>query len=186
MKSVRARDGSDEPPSPGRNGDADFHGARRKNDTHASTTDAQAKFFRKGTGKEAKLCFMGHVLTENRPGLIVKAHVSQASGTAERDAALDMIEAHSPGSTRRLTLAGDKGYDAADFVGNLRRMHVTPHIAQHQYVTKTGKIRALEHRPAHDAPSRLWCVAACAQAHRGGVRLGQDDRRARQDEVSRD
>ena len=141
MKSVRARDGSDEPPAPGRNGDADFHGSRRKNDTHASTTDPDAKLFKKGTGKEAKLCFMGHALMENRSGLIVKAHVSRASGTAERDAALHMIEAHSPGSTRRLTLAGDKGYDAAGFVGDLRRMHVTPHIAQHQYVTKTGKMR---------------------------------------------
>lgn len=141
MKSVRARDGSDEPPSPGRNGDADFHGARRKNDTHASTTDPDAKLFKKGAGKEAKLCFMGHALMENRSGLIVKAHVSQARGTAEREAALDMIEAHSPGSTRRLTLAGDKGYDAADFVEDLRRMHVTPHIAQHQYVTKTGGLR---------------------------------------------
>lgn len=141
MKSVRARDGSDDPPSPGRNGDADFHGRRRKNETHASTSDPDAKLFRKGTGKEAKLCFMGHALMENRSGLIVKAHVSQASGTAEREAALHMIEAHSPGSTRRLTLAGDKGYDTADFVGDLRQMHVTPHIAQRQYITTTGKVR---------------------------------------------
>ena len=141
MKSVRARDGSDDPPGPGRNADADFHGKRRRNDTHASTTDPDAKLYRKGAGKAAKLCFMGHALMENRSGLIVKADVSQAGGTAERDAALDMIAAHASGSTRRLTLAGDKGYDAADFVGNLRRMHITPHIAQHQYVTKTGKVR---------------------------------------------
>lgn len=141
MKSVRAKDGSDEPPSPGRNGEKDFHGRPRTNDTHASTTDPEAKLFKKGAGKEAKLCFMGHALMENRHGLVVQAHLSQASGTAEREAAILMLDRQSPGSTRRLTLAADKGYDASGFVSELRQMCVTPHIARHDGVTKTGKRR---------------------------------------------
>lgn len=141
MKSVRAKDGSDEPPTPGRNGETDFHGKSRKNDTHASTTDPEAKLFKKGNGKEAKLCFMGHALMENRSGLIVQAHLSQASGTAEREAAVAMIDRQSPGSTRRLTLGADKGYDARSFAAELRQMLVTPHIACHDAMTRTGKRR---------------------------------------------
>ena len=141
MKSFRARDGSDEPPSGGRNGDQDFHGKTRANDTHASTTDPDAKLFKKGAGKEAKLCFMGHALMENRNGLVVQAHLTQASGTAEREAAIVMLDQQSPGSTRRITLGADKGYDAACFVGELRQMVVTPHIARHDAPTKTGKRR---------------------------------------------
>jgi len=140
-KSVRAKDGSDEPPGPGRNGTKDFHGRSRKNDTHASTTDPDARLFKKGAGKEAKLCFMGHALMENRHGLVVQAHLGPASGTAEREAAIDMIERHSPGSTRQLTLGADKGYDAASFISTLRQMHVTPHIARHDAMLKTGKRR---------------------------------------------
>lgn len=141
LKSFRARDGGDEPPSPGRNGERDFHGEKRANDTHASTTDPDAKLFRKGNGQPAKLCFMGHALMENRSGLVVQAHLGQASGTAEREAAIAMITRHSPGSTRRLTLGADKGYDAASFVTDLREMVVTPHIARNDAVTKTGKRR---------------------------------------------
>lgn len=140
LKSFRAKDGNDEPPSPGRNGERDFHGEKRANDTHESTTDPDAKLFRKGNGQPAKLCFMGHALMENRNGLVVQAHLGQASGTAEREAALDMITRRSPGS-KRLTLGADKGYDAASFVGELRRMAVTPHIARNDAVTKTGKRR---------------------------------------------
>lgn len=141
LKSFRDKDGSDEPPSPGRNGERDFHGEKRKNDTHESTTDPDAKLFRKGNGQGAKLCYMGHALMENRNGLVVKAHLTEASGTAEREAALHMIERHSPGSTRRLTLGADKGYDASSFVGALKQMCVTPHIARNDAVTKTGKRR---------------------------------------------
>ena len=141
MKSFRARDGSDEPPSAGRNGDQDFHGKTRANDTHASTTDPDAKLFKKGSGKEAKLCFMGHALMENRNGLVVQAHLTEASGTAEREAAIVMLDQQSPGSTRRITLGADKGYDAASFVSDLRQMVVTPHIARNDAVTKTGKRR---------------------------------------------
>jgi transposase len=140
LKSFRAKDGGDEPPSPGRNGERDFHGEARTNDTHVSTTDPDAKLFRKGNGQPAKLCFMGHALMENRSGLVVAAHLSQASGTAEREAAIHMITRRSPG-LRRITLGADKGYDAASFVGDLRRMTVTPHIARNDAITKTGKRR---------------------------------------------
>jgi transposase len=141
MKSFRPKDGSDEPPGPGRNGGKDFRGDRRRNDTHGSTTDPDAKLFRKGDGREARLCFMGHALMENLNGLIVQARLTQASGTAERTAAVCMLERQSPGSTRRLTLGADKGYDAAAFIGELRRLCVTPHIARNDAVTKTGKRR---------------------------------------------
>ena len=141
LKSFRAKDGSDEPPSPGRNGSRDFRGEKRANDTHASTTDPDAKLFRKGNGQPAKLCYMGHALMENRNGLVVQAHLGKASGTAEREAAISMIDRQSPGSCRRITLGADKGYDAASFVGDLRQMAVTPHIARNDAVTKTGKRR---------------------------------------------
>ena len=105
MKSFRPKDGSGEPPSPGggRNRETDFHGETRSNETHASTTDPEARLYRKGLGKEAKLCFMGHALMENRNGLVVDA------GHAERIAALHMIEpcADRP---RSITLGADKGY----------------------------------------------------------------------------
>ena len=140
LKSFRAKDGSDEPPAPGRNGERDFHGEKRTNDTHESKTDPDAKLYRKGSGQPAKLCFMGHALMENRSGLVVQAHLGQASGTAEREAAIHMITRQSPGSGR-ITLGADKGYDAASFVDELRQMAVTPHIARNDAVTKTGKRR---------------------------------------------
>jgi len=112
-----------------RNGEVDFRGSKRSNATHQSATDPQARLYRKGKGKPAQLCFMGHALMENRSGLVVEAELTQADGCAERTAAIAMIERHSPGSQRRLTLGADKGYDSADFVAELRRMCVTPHVA---------------------------------------------------------
>src|SRR5829696_7625524 len=129
MKSFQAKDGSGEPPDPGRNGERDFRGEKRCNETHASTTDPEAKLHRKGVGKEAKLSFMGHVLTENRNGLVVETELTQANGRAERAAAKQMIVRHAPGA-RRITVGADKGYDAAEFVADLRVLNVTPHIAQ--------------------------------------------------------
>jgi len=129
MKSFRAKDGSDEPPSSGRNGERDFHGEKRSNDTHVSTTDPEAKLYRKGSGKEAKLSYIGNVMTENRHGLVVEAELGGASGTIEREAAETMVVRYSPGS-RRLTLGADKAYDAREFVDDLRDLNVTPHIAQ--------------------------------------------------------
>ena len=140
LKSFRAKDGRDEPPAPGRNGERDYHGEKRANDTHASTTDPDAKLYRKGNGQAAKLSYMGHALMENRSGLIVQATLTRASGTAEREAAIAMIEQRAPGE-RRLTLGADKAYDARGFTADLRRMCVTPHIARNDTVDKHGRQR---------------------------------------------
>ena len=113
-----------------RNAEVDFKGEKRSNATHASTTDPDARLYKKSPGTGAVLCFMGHALMENRNGLIVQGDLTQADGHAERKAALDMVHRHSPGSTRRLTLGADKGYDAAGFVSDLRQACVTPHVAQ--------------------------------------------------------
>jgi transposase len=141
MKSFRPKDGTGEPPGPGRNGERSFHGEKRSNETHASTTDPDAKLYRKGAGQSSKLSFMGHLLMENRSGLVVTAQLTQASGTAEREAALAMIDRHRPGR-RRITLGADKAYDVAAFVAALRGRRVTPHIAIDGHVRKTGKPRA--------------------------------------------
>ena len=111
-----------------RNAEVDFHGSKRSNATHASTSDPDARLYRKGKGKEAKLCHMGHALMENRSGLIVETETTRADGHAERQAALDMINRRCPGE-KQITLGGDKGYDTADFVAGLREINVTPHVA---------------------------------------------------------
>jgi len=113
-----------------RNAEVDFKGEKRSNATHTSTTDPEARLYKKSPGTGAALCFMGHALMENRSGLIVQGDLTQADGRAERRAALDMVHRHSPGSTRKLTLGADKGYDAAEFVADLRKACVTPHVAQ--------------------------------------------------------
>ena len=136
LKSFRPKDGSGEPPGPGRNGERDFHGKPRTNDTHASTTDPDARLYRKGPdrkgpGKEARLCFIGHALMENRNGLVVAAVTTRASGHAERLAALALIDPHAD-RPQPVTLGADKGYDTGDFVIELRDKAVTPHVAQNQ------------------------------------------------------
>jgi hypothetical protein len=113
-----------------RNAEVDFKGEKRSNATHASVTDPDARLYKKSPGTGAVLCFMGHALMENRNGFVVQGDLTQADGHAERRAALDMVHRHSPGSTRRLTLGADKGYDAAGFVSDLRQACVTPHVAQ--------------------------------------------------------
>lgn len=113
-----------------RNVEVDFRGKTRSNATHASTTDPDARLYKKSPGTGAMLCFIGHALMENRSGLIVQGDLTEADGRAERRAALGMIHRHSPGSTRRLTLGADRGYDAAGFVADLRQACVTPHVAQ--------------------------------------------------------
>ena len=113
-----------------RNPEVNFRGQKRSNATPASVTDPDARLYKKAPGAAAMLCFMGHTLMENRNGLVVQAELTHADGHGERKAALEMINRHSPGSTRRLTLGADKGYDSADFVADLRRMVVTPHVAQ--------------------------------------------------------
>jgi transposase len=129
MKSFRRKDGQDQPPSGGRNGERDFHKDKPANATHASTTDPDARLYRKGRGKEAKLSFIGHLLMENRNGLIVDACLTQATGTAEPEAALAMLGDLPAG--RRVTVGADKAYDTAAFVAAAREMNVTPHVTQH-------------------------------------------------------
>lgn len=113
-----------------RNAEVNFRGEKRSNTTHVSTTDPDARLYKKSPGTGAMLCFIGHALMENRSGLIVQADLTRADGHAERRAALEMIHAHSPGSTRQLTLGADRGYDSASFVRDLRQACVTPHVAR--------------------------------------------------------
>jgi transposase len=146
MKSVKPKDGPSgghgEPPASGggRNAEADFHGQKRSNETHASTTDPDARIYRKSDGRESRLCFMGHVLMENRNGLAIDAALTQATGTAEREAARAMLDRKRTRG-RRITLGADKAYDVTGFVGDLRRRNVTPHIAINGAVSKLGKAR---------------------------------------------
>jgi transposase len=138
LKSFRPKDGGDGAPATGeKNPNVDYHGEQRTNDTHQSTTDPEARLARKGRGKEAKLCFAGHVLMENRNGLVVDVAITQSTGTAEREAALDMLE-QVPVS-RRITVGADKGYDTADFVTMCRRMNITPHVARRQWSKVDGR-----------------------------------------------
>lgn len=128
MKSFRRKDGKDEPPAPGRNGERNFHREKRSNQTHASTTDPDARLTKKSKGQEAKLAFTGHLLMENRNGLVVDTTTTTASGTAEREAAVAMVGELPAGP--RVTLGTDKAYDTVDFVAEMRRLGVTPHVTQ--------------------------------------------------------
>ena len=128
MKSFKPKDGTGEPPAGGRNGEVDFRGTPRSNETHASTTDPDARLYKKAAGQAAKLCHMGHVLTENRHGLVVDATLTLATGTAEREAACAMLGARE--GSHRITVGADKAYDTSDFVAEMRRLGVTPHVAQ--------------------------------------------------------
>jgi len=147
LKSVRPRDAAGPPgQGGGRNPDVDFHGQQRRNDTHVSQTDPEARLARKGKGQETRLCYAGHVLMENRHGLILDVHVSQATGTAERDAALVMLDRR-PSAGRRATLGADKGYDTRDFVEALRARRVTPHVTQNT----SGRRSAIDGRTTRHA-----------------------------------
>jgi transposase len=127
QKSFRPR-GEDEPPSGGGNPTVDFQGERRRNVSHRSTTDPDARLYKKAYGREARLGYLGHVLLEHRSGLIVKTMVTPADGHGERDAAVWMVGALR--GDHRITVAADKGYDSRDWVATLRSMHATPHVAQ--------------------------------------------------------
>ena len=139
MKSFQPKDGSGPPQGPGRNGERDFHGQKRSNETHASKTDPDARLYKKSDGQPSCLCYMGHVMMENRNGLAVEATLTHASGTAEREATLKMLDRkpRKPG----ITLGADKAYDVTDFVGDLRARNVTPHIAINGTVSKLGRTR---------------------------------------------
>ena len=130
-KSFRPKDGSgSQGGGSGSRRERDFHGERRLNDTHGSTTDPESRLYRKGTGKESKLCFLGHVLVDNRHGLVVDAETTLATGTAEGEAAIRFARRLRRRGRRRATLAGDKGYDQRGVVEGLRQQDVTPHVAQ--------------------------------------------------------
>ncbi|HEX6114731.1 MAG TPA: IS5 family transposase [Geminicoccaceae bacterium] len=140
MKSFQPRDGDDAGGAGGgRNPEADFRGQRRRNDTHASITDSDARLFRKGNGQESRLAYLGHLLSENRHGLVVRATTTRAGGRAEWEAGLAMVG--DLDGRHRITVGGDKGYDVKDFASGLRALGATPHVARQDYVTKTGRRR---------------------------------------------
>jgi transposase len=144
QKSFRPKDGSDD-------GGENFHGQKRRNDTHQSTTDPKSRLYRKAHGREAKLSYMGHAVMENRHGLAVAGMVTQANGTAERRASEAMLKTKSKEAGHRITAGEDKAYDTADHVANLRAINVTPHVTQNDAITKTGKRRksAIDERTTH-------------------------------------
>lgn len=146
MKSFKPRQdgGGDSPPDGGRNAEADFKGEKRSNETHASTSDPDALLYRKGSGMEAKLCFIGHALMENRNGIFVDVRLTRVSGHAERLAALDMIEPRAD-RPHAITLGGDKNFDTKDFVMELREINVTPHVAQNTSRTSAIDGRTTRH-----------------------------------------
>jgi transposase len=140
QKSFQRKDAPPPPPEDGgSNPTVNFHGEKRSNQTHQSTSDPEAMLFKKSRGSESKLSYLGHVLMENRNGLVVDTRLTRATGTAERDAALEMA-ARIPGGTRRVTLGGDKNYDTRDFVDKLREAAVTPHVAQNQHERRRSAI----------------------------------------------
>ena len=147
IKSFRRKDGQDNDSSgPGRNAERNFHKEKRSNETHQSTTDPEARLYKKGDGQPAKLCYMGHALMENRHGLAVNGGISLGTGTAERETALRLVASRL--GRRRITLGADKAYDVQQFIADLRRHKVTPHSAIDGHVRVTGKPRvtALDRR----------------------------------------
>jgi IS5 family transposase len=152
MKSFRPK-GEDDDDQDG-NGWSDFRGTKRSNETHESKTDPDAKLMRKGRGREAKLSYCMSALMENRNGLLVDVQVDRATGTAERSAALDLLERL--GGRRRITLGADKGYDTKSFVAECRELRVTPHVAQNQH---SGRRSAIDGRTANAASYSASSVA---------------------------
>jgi transposase len=158
QRSFRPKDGSD--------GDgADFHGQTRKNDTHQSTTDPDSRLYRKAAGREAKLCYMGHVTMENRHGLAVAGVLSKATGTAERRASEAMLTIRRRLAGRRITVGEDKAYDTADHVAKLRAAAVTPHVTQNNAPSKTGRQR----RSAIDRRTTRHSGYAASQSRRAMI-----------------
>jgi transposase len=153
LKSFRPKDAPPPPAGRGRNPEVDFHGERRVNETHASTTDPEARLFRKGKGKQAKLCFMGHVLMENRHGLIITPRLTAATGTAEREAAADMVGDLL--GRHRITVGGDKAYDTREFVQSLRTLNAVPHVAPNCQGRKSAIDGRTTRHPGYAISQRL-------------------------------
>jgi transposase len=141
QKSFRPKDGSGDD-----DGGANFHGQKRKNDTHASTTDSDSRLYRKAAGREAKLSYMGHATMENRHGLAVAGMITLANGTAERRASETMLQVKAKEAGRRITVGEDKAYDTADHVTNLRAINVTPHVTQYNSAGTRGRQSAIDAR----------------------------------------
>jgi transposase len=156
MKSFKPKEPPDNGGSGGvgRNVPADFRRQKRSNATHRSTTDPDARLYRKGPGMEARLCFIGHGLMENRSGLLVDARLTRVSGHAERLAALDMVQ-HVAERPVAVTLGADKGYDAADFVEELRTLKVRPHVAQNTSRRRSAIDRRTTRHPGYAASQRI-------------------------------
>ncbi len=145
QKSFKPKAGDEaEPPAEGSNPEVNFRGDKRRNDTHQSTTDPEARLYKKAKGQEAKLGYLGHVLMENRHGLVVNTRLTLATGTAEREAVVEMVRRR---GKRRVTLGGDKNYDTQDLVKQLRQQRVTPHVAQNN----THRSSALDGRTTRHA-----------------------------------
>jgi transposase len=159
QKSFKPKDGS------GDDDGTDFHGQKRKNQTHASTSDPQSRLYRKAAGREAKLSYMGHAMMENRNGLAVAGMVTQANGTAERRASERMLKAKSKAAGGRITVGEDKAYDTQDHIAALRAANVTPHVTQNDSVTKTGKRR----RSALDARTTRHAGYGMSQTRRAMI-----------------
>jgi transposase len=154
-KSFKPKDGSgDGPAGPGRNAEVAWHGQKRSNDTHASTTDPESRLYRKSHNTAAMLCYSGHLLMENRNGLIVDAELTFADGYAERATAIDML-ARLPASARRRTVAGDKGYDTRGFVAEARDLGFTPHVAQNNTRQRSAIDGRTTRHPGHEISMRI-------------------------------
>ena len=151
-KSLKRKDGPPEPPREGRNPEVDFRKEKRSNATHQSTTDPEARLYRKSEAAPAQLCYIGHVLMENRNGLAVGVRLTQADGTAECESALEMICEVS--GNRRVTLGGDKAYDTRDHVDALRSLNVTPHVAQNDTKRKSAIDRRTTRHPGYAVSMR--------------------------------
>jgi transposase len=166
LKSFKRKDGTkNEPPDDPGNPTVDFHGEKRSNETHASTTDPEAKLARKSKGTQAKLCFSAHALMENRNGLLVDLRVAEADGRAERDTALFMLADHKAPMTT-VTVGGDKGFDTHDFVVDCRAIGVVPHVAQNQERRRSAIDRRTTRHPGYAISQRIrkrveeifgWC-----------------------------
>jgi transposase len=152
QKSFRKKDGSNDDGT-------NFHGQKRKNETHESTTDPDARLYKKSYGKESHLAYLGHALVENRNGLIAAAMATQADGYAEREAALLLLEEKQKGSSRRITVGADKAYDTKDFVRAARALNVTAHVAKNEKGRRSNLDRRTTRHPGYAISlSRRWLV----------------------------
>jgi hypothetical protein len=153
-KSFKPKDQPPTPPAEGRNSEVQWHGQKRSNETHASTTDPEARLARKSNATAAKLCYSGHLLLEHRSALIVDAELAAATGYAERDTAVEML-VRLPTSRRRRTVAGDKGYDTRDFVARTRQLGFTPHVAPNTTRQRSAIDARTTRHPGHQVSQRI-------------------------------